>query len=187
MSGNPILEPHFSHKLSRYLNGLPDNIKRSAGKSTHAIKTFLIENGVGEGAQGWTNQIKTKLAKFVDVEFLWDVCGRVQSPDNPMQFTDLTFVAESENRPQLKYILEDAAKLPIVRTDVRLMFFRANDQQQLETYFSELAVFFREHRRTEVGDVYLMAGQNLATGRFSVRKLTIRHERTNSPEWEVVQ
>jgi len=186
MTSNPALDQQFSNKLSRFLNGLPSDVKRSGSKSTHAIKTFMLSNGVSQGSEGWANQIKQALNNIVDVEFLWDITGRTRNPDNPMEYNDLTFVAESENKPQLKPILDDAAKLPIARTDVRLMFFRANDAEQLEMFFSELARFFKSHRRTEVGDIYILAGMNNANGRYSVRKLTIRRDRSNVPEWEVV-
>ena len=43
---------------------------------------------------------------------------------------------------------------------------------------------FQRHRKTEIGDVYVMAGLDLETLAYAVRKLTIRRERSNVDAWE---
>jgi predicted Zn finger-like uncharacterized protein len=181
---NPVLSPRFPSKLKSYLNGLPNNVKQSGTKSTHAIKTFLMREGRGEGAVGYANHIKVDLNHFKNVEFLWDAAAKVESPTHPGEDYDLTFVAESENQILIEKILEDANKLPIVRTDARLMFFRANDPKQREYFFERLWGLFARHRKSEVGDVYIMAGMDTQGWTYAVRKLTLRGEGSNVSPWE---
>ena len=181
---NPVLSPHFPRKLKRHLNGLPDKVKQNSTKSTHAIKTFLMREGLGDRAVGYANGIKVDLQRFKNVEFMWDAVAKVESPSHPGEDYDLTFVAESENQVHIDKILEDANKLPIVRADVRLMFFRANDSEQREYFFERLRGLFERHRKTELGDVYIMAGMETATWSYAVRKLTIRRELSNVSPWE---
>ncbi len=113
-------------------------MKQNSSKSTHAIKSFLMRNGLASGAVGYTNGIKVDLQRFRNTEFMWDAVAKVPSVEYPGEDTDLLFVAESENQPHIDKILEDANKLPIVRADVRMMFFRANDPGQLELHFDKL-------------------------------------------------
>lgn len=183
---NPVLDPQFANRLSRHLNALPPDVLKKGKKATHRIKSFLVEHGVSEEAQGWANQIKMSLRRHVNREFLYDVSGRVQHPDHPMEHNDLTFVAESENRPEWRFILEDAEKLPIVRTDVRLFFFRASDQESLDHFFKEVMRVFREHKRTEVGDRYIICGLDMSCWKYRVRTLTIRDRKANAADWEEV-
>lgn len=179
-----MLGPHFARRLTRYLNGLPDNVKRSSAKSTHAIKTFLMREGVGNGAVGYANGIKVDLQRFKNVEFLWDAVAKSESPSHPGEDYDLTFVAESENQVQIEKILEDANKLPIVRADARMMFFRANDPAQRNYFFERLRGLFERHRKSELGDVYILAGMEMQGLSYQVRKLTIRREGSNESAWE---
>jgi hypothetical protein len=102
-----------------------------------------MREGRGEGAVGYANGIKVDLKYFKNVEFLWDVVAKVESPTHPDEDYDLTFVAESENQILIEKILEDANKLPIARADARLMFFRANDQTQREYFFRPVARVIR--------------------------------------------
>lgn len=181
---NPVLGPQFPGKLKRFLNGLPDKIKRDSGKSTHAIKTFLMREGRSDGAVGHANGIRVELQHFRNTEFLWDAVAKVPSPSHPGEDYDLTFVAESENQVHIDKILEDANKLPIVRADARLMFFRANDTEQREYFFERLGGLFERHRKTMVGDIYIMAGMETQSWTYAVRKLTIRRELSNVSPWE---
>src|SRR5262249_50261934 len=153
--GNPVLQPDFPRKLKRYLNGLPNQIKQHSAKSTHATKTFLMREGLGGDAVGYANGIRVQLQKFKNVEFLWDAVAKIPSPSHPDEDYDLAFVAESENQVQIEKILEDANKLPIVRADARLMFFRATDAEQREYFFERLQGLFERHRKSEPGDVYI--------------------------------
>jgi predicted Zn finger-like uncharacterized protein len=181
---NPVLSPRFPGKLKAYLNGLPDGVKHNGPKSTHAIKTFLMREGRGEGAIGYANGIKVDLNHFKNVEFLWDAAAKVESPSHPGEDYDLTFVAESENQIHIDKILEDANKLPIVRTDARLMFFRANDPKQREYFFDRLGGLFARHRKSEPGDIYIMAAMETQSWTYAVRKLTLRQEGSNVNPWE---
>lgn len=181
---NPVVGPHFPRRLKLYLNGLPENVKRSSAKSTHAIKTFLMREGLGHGAVGYANGIKVDLQRFKNVEFLWDAVAKVESPSHPGEDFDLTFVAESENQVQIEKILEDANKLPIVRADARMMFFRANDSTQRSYFFDRLCGLFERHRKTELGDIYIMAGMEMQDLSYVVRKLTIRRPGSNESAWE---
>jgi predicted Zn finger-like uncharacterized protein len=181
---NPILSPDFPRKLTLYLNGLPDQVKRNGTKLTHAIKSFLMREGLGAGAVGHANGIKIDLHHFRNTEFLWDAVAKVRSPQHPDEDIDLTFVAESENQVQIERILEDANKLPIVRADARLMFFRANDRKSLDYAFDRLRGLFERHRKTELGDIYILAGMDVQAAAYLVRKLTIRRELSNVSPWE---
>ena len=181
---NPILGVSFPDKLKRYLNGLPDGVKQDSGKSTHAIKSFLIRHGLADGAIGHANGIKVNLPQHRNSEFMWDVVSKVESRTHPGEDHDLLFVAESENQAIIGKILEDATKLPIVRADARLMFFRAPNAKQLELYFDRLHGLFKQHRKTAMGDVYMLAGMDMQTGTYRVRKLTIRREMANVSPWE---
>jgi hypothetical protein len=109
---------------------------------------------------------------------------KTPSREFPGEDLDLIFVAESENQVEIDKIIEDANKLPIARADARFMFFRARDGEQLEYVFGRLRDLFERHRKTEHGDVYVMAGLNLATLSYAVRKLTIRRDRSNVSPWE---
>jgi len=97
----------------------------------------------------------------------------------PGEDHDLTFVAESENQIDINKIIEDANKLPIVRADVRLMFFRANDPGQCGQFFDRLHDLFTRHRKTLTGDIYVMAGMDMHTLTYAVRKLTIGRHGSN--------
>ena len=182
--GNPVLGRHFPRRLKLYLNGLPDKVKKSSPKSTHAIKTFLMRDGLGDGAVGYANGIRVNLKNVKTAEFLWDAVGKVPSKSYPGEDYDLTFAAESENQIDINKIIEDANKLPIVRADVRLMFFRANDPGQCKLFFDRLHDMFKRHRKTEPGDIYVMAGMDMQTLTYVVRKLTIRREGSNENPWE---
>jgi predicted Zn finger-like uncharacterized protein len=181
---NPILSPDFCRKLTRYLNGLPARVKQDSKKSTHAIKTFLMREGVSDGAIGYANGIRVDLPNFRNAEFLWDAAVKVPSPTHPGEDCDLTFVAESENVILIDKIIEDANKLPIVRADARMMFFRANDPAQREYFFERLRGLFERHRRTERGDVYIIAGMEKQKSSYLVRKLTILREGSNESPWQ---
>jgi predicted Zn finger-like uncharacterized protein len=183
-AANPVLSDEFPRKLKQYLNGLPDGVKRQSARTTHAIKTFLMKEGVNDQAVGHANGIKVNLPHFRNVEFLWDAVGKVPNPEFPGEDLDLTFVAESENQIGIERILEDAIKLPIVRADARLMFFRANDLKQLEYFFERLQRLFERHRKTQIGDIYILAGMEMRTLIYFVRKLTIRREFSNVSPWE---
>ena len=124
--------------MKQYLNALPDEVKHSSSKSTHAIKSFLMRYAVGKGAIGFANGIKVNLENFKPAEFFWDAAGKVPNRSYPGEDYDLTFVAESENQIDINKIIEDANKLPIARADVRLMFFRANDAAQCSQFFDRL-------------------------------------------------
>src|ERR1700683_271123 len=45
-NGNPALSPTFPHWMKENLKRLPDQVKRSSTKSTHAIKSFLMRYAV---------------------------------------------------------------------------------------------------------------------------------------------
>ncbi len=143
-----------------------------------------MREGLGNGAVGYANGVKIDLQHFRNVEFLWDAVAKIESPSHPGEDYDLTFVAESENQVLIEKILEDANKLPIVRADVRMMFFRANDPAQRNYFFDRLHGLFKRHRKTEPGDTYIMAGMDMQTWSYVVRKLTIRREGANESPWE---
>jgi predicted Zn finger-like uncharacterized protein len=183
-NGNPVLSPPFPQWMKQYLNALPDEVKRSSSKSTHAIKSFLMRYAVGKGAVGFANGIKVNLENFKPTEFFWDAAGKVPNRSFPGEDYDLTFVAESENQIDLNKIVEDANKLPIARADIRLMFFRANDAAQRSQIFDRLHDLFRRHRKSEPGDVYVMAGMDMQTLAYAVRKLTLQRAGSNMNPWE---
>jgi predicted Zn finger-like uncharacterized protein len=182
---NPVLAPAFPYKMKLYLNGLPEHVKLHSKKSTHAIKSFLIRHGLPRDAIGHANQIKVNMPQHRNTEFLWDVVSKVEHPQHPREDHDLLFVAESENHIHIEKIVEDANKLPIVRADARLMFFRAANETFLETYFERLRELFQRHRKSEIGDVYILAGMDIKSLEYNVRKLTIRRERSNESPWEI--
>jgi predicted Zn finger-like uncharacterized protein len=182
--GNPVLEVEFPNRLKQYLNGLPESVKSNSPRSTHAIKTFLMRYAVGQGAIGFANGIRVNLENVKTVEFLWDAVGKVLNESYPGEDYDLTFAAESENQPDVNKIIEDANKLPIVRADARLMFFRANDPPQCLQFFDRLHDLFRRHRKSEVGDIYILAGMDLHTLTYMVRKLTLQRPGSNISPWE---
>lgn len=184
LGGNPVLGPEFPRRMKAYLDHLPASVKRTSAKSTHAIKAFLMREGLGEGAVGYANGIKVDLERFRNVEFLWDAVAKVESPTHPGEDYDLMFVAESENQILIEKILEDANKLPIVRADARLMFFRAGDPAQRSYFFERLRGLFERHRKSEPGDVYVMAGMEMQHLSYAVRKLTIPRTGSNVNPWE---
>jgi hypothetical protein len=139
---------------------------------------------VGQGAIGFANGIRVNLENVKTVEFLWDAVGKVLNESYPGEDYDLTFAAESENQPDVNKIIEDANKLPIVRADARLMFFRANDPPQCLQFFDRLHDLFRRHRKSEVGDIYILAGMDLHTLTYMVRKLTLQRPGSNISPWE---
>ncbi|HTV38819.1 MAG TPA: zinc-ribbon domain-containing protein [Xanthobacteraceae bacterium] len=181
---NPVLSPEFPGRLKKYLQALPEAVKNSSPKSTHAIKTFLMRYGLGNGAVGFANGIRVNLPNVKTTEFLWDAVGKVLNRTYPGEDYDLTFAAESENQPDINKIIEDANKLPIVRADVRLMFFRANDQAQCAQFFDRLHDLFRRHRKSEPGDTYIMAGMDMHTLTYMVRRLTLQRPGSNANPWE---
>jgi predicted Zn finger-like uncharacterized protein len=181
---NPMLNPEFPCRLKLYLNGLPDAVKRSSPKSTHAIKTFLMREAIGKGAIGCANGIKVNLKNVKSSEFLWDAVGKVPNISYPGEDYDLTFVAESENQIDVNKIIEDANKLPIARADVRLMFFRANDPAQCGQFFDRLFGLFSGHRKSQPDDVYILAGMDMQTMTYAVRRLTIQRQGSNVNPWE---
>ena len=183
---NPVVGAEFCRKLKLYLNGLPINVKKNSPRVTHAIKTYLMREGLGEDAVGYSNGIKVDIQRFRNVEFMWDAAAKVPSKDYPGEDCDLAFVAESENQPLIEKILEDAIKLPIARADARLMFFRANEARQLDYFFERLRGLFERHRKSEIGDLYILAGMDLATCAYAVRRLTIRGDRANENPWQEV-
>ena len=179
-----MLNPEFPCRLKLYLNGLPDAVKRSSPKSTHAIKTFLMREAIGKGAIGCANGIKVNLKNVKSSEFLWDAVGKVPNISYPGEDYDLTFVAESENQIDVNKIIEDANKLPIARADVRLMFFRANDPAQCGQFFDRLFGLFSGHRKSQPDDVYILAGMDMQTMTYAVRRLTIQRQGSNVNPWE---
>ena len=181
---NPVLSPHFPSGMKDHLNSLPEKVKRSSPKSTHAIKSFLMRQALGNGAVGYANGIKVNLKNVRPAEFLWDAAAKVPSESYPGEDCDLTFVAESENQVDINKVIEDANKLPIARADVRLMFFRANDAAQCGQFFERLRELFERHRKTQPGDVYIIAGLDMQTLSYAVRKLTIGREGSNESPWE---
>ena len=181
---NPVLDSDFPRKLKLYLNHLPADVKHQSKKSTHAIKSFLIRHGLAKDAVGHANGIKVNLTQHKNTEFMWDVVSKVESTIHPDDDLDLLFVAESENHAHIDKILEDANKLPIARADLRLMFFRANDSQTLESYFERLLGLFQRHRKTQTDDVYILAGMDMQSLAYEVRKLTMRRKGSNVSPWE---
>jgi predicted Zn finger-like uncharacterized protein len=182
--GNPALSPAFPRWMKQYLNQLPNEVKKSSSKSTHAIKSFLMRYAVGKGAVGFANGVKLNLENFKPAGFFWDAAGKVPNQSFPGEDYDLTFVAESENQIDLNKIIDDANKLPIVRADVRLMFFRANDAVQRSQFFDRLHDLFKRHRKSEPGDIYIMAGMDMQTMAYAVRKLTLQRAGSNMNPWE---
>jgi predicted Zn finger-like uncharacterized protein len=183
-NGNPVLSPTFPRWMKQYLNALPDEVKHSSSKSTHAIKSFLMRYAVGKGAVGFANGVKINLENFKPAEFFWDAAGKVLLKSHPGEDNDLIFVAESENQIDINKIIEDANKLPIARADVRLMFFRANNAPQCLQFFDRLYDLFKRHRKSEAGDVYIIAGMDLQTLSYAVRKLTLQRAGSNINPWE---
>ena len=179
-----VLSPYFAAKLKLYLNHLPEHVRENGGKMTHAIKSFLMREGPAGAAVGYANGIRVQLPHFKNVEFLWDAAAKTPSPQFPGEDVDLIFVAESENQTEIDKIIEDANKLPIVRADARFMFFRAHNSPQLEYTFERLRDLFQRHRKSELGDIYILAGLDLASLQYAVRKLTIRRDRSNVAPWE---
>jgi predicted Zn finger-like uncharacterized protein len=102
---NPILHPEFPWRLKLYLNGLPEGVKHNSPKSTHAIKTFLMREGVGEGAIGFANGIKVNLENVRSTEFLWDAAGKVPNLSRSGEDADLTFGAESGSQVDISKII----------------------------------------------------------------------------------
>ena len=181
---NPIVDGDFPRKLKLYLNHLPADVKHQSKRSTHAIKSFLIRHGLAKDAVGHANGIKVNLPRHRATEFMWDVAAKVESTIHPDDDLDLLFVAESENHAHIDKILEDANKLPIARADVRLMFFRASDAQTLESYFERLLGLFQRHKKTQVDDVYILAGMDMQSLAYDVRRLTMRRKGSNVTPWE---
>ncbi len=179
-----VLSPYFAAKLKLYLNHLPEHVRENGGRMTHAIKSFLMREGPNGGSIGYANGIRAQLPYFKNSEFMWDAVGKMPSREFPGEDHDLIFVAESENQIDIAKIIEDANKLPIVRADARFMFFRANDPPQLEYTFDRLRELFQRHKKSEIGDVYIMAGLDMASLVYAVRKLTVRRDRSNVNEWE---
>ncbi len=143
-----------------------------------------MREGLGNGAVGFANGVRVDLKRFRNVEFLWDAAAKIESPSHPGEDYDLKFVAESENQIDINKIIEDANKLPIARADVRFMFFRAHDPGQREHFFDRLGGLFQRHRKTVPGDIYIMAGMDMQTSSYAVRKLTIGREGSNESPWE---
>lgn len=183
-NGNPALSPTFPRWMKEYLNALPDQVKRSSAKSTHAIKSFLMRYAVGKDTVGFANGIKIDLENVKSKEFIWHAAGKVPHKNYPGEDSDLTFVAETENQVDINKVVEDANKLPIARADVRLMFFRANNAPQCVEFFDRLHDLFRRHRKSEPGDVYIMAGMDMQTLFYAVRKLTLQRAGSNINPWE---
>jgi predicted Zn finger-like uncharacterized protein len=179
-----VLSPYFAAKLKLYLDCLPEHVRENGGKMTHAIKSFLMREGPTGGSIGYANGIRVQLPHFKNAEFMWDAAAKTPSPQFPGEDLDLIFVAESENQIEIDKIIEDANKLPIVRADARFMFFRAHDPRQLEYTFDRLRELFQRHKKSEMGDVYILAGLDMASLAYAVRKLTIRRDRSNVSEWE---
>ena len=183
-NGNPVLRPAFPRWMKQYLNALPAEVKRSGARLTHVIKTFLMRYGVGKDAVGFASGINVNLDNFKSGEFLWDAAGKVLLKSHPGEDNDLTFVAESENQIDINKIIEDANKLPIARADVRLMFFRANNASQCLQFFDRLYDLFKRHRKSEAGDVYILAGMDMQTLAYAVRRLTLQRAGSNVNPWE---
>ncbi len=183
-SANHVRSPHFASKLKLYLNYLPEHVRENGAKTTHAIKSFLMREGPSGAAIGHANGIRIRLPHFRNAEYMWDAVAKTPNAEFPGEDLDLIFVAESENQIEVGKIIEDANKLPIARADVRFMFFRANNRDQLEYIFERLRELFERHKKTELGDIYIMAGLDMAALVYSVRKLTIRRDRSNVSPWE---
>jgi predicted Zn finger-like uncharacterized protein len=183
-NGNPVLSPNFPRWMKQYLNALPDEVKRSGTRLTHVIKTFLMRYAVGKDAVGFASGIKVNLENFKSGEFLWDAAGKVLLKSHPGEDNDLTFVAETENQIDVNKIIEDANKLPIARADMRLMFFRANNASQCLQVFDRLHDLFKRHRKSEAGDAYILAGMDMQTLSYAVRKLTLHRAGSNLNPWE---
>jgi len=166
--GNPALAEGFGLELLDYLNNLPESVLSKRKNTTHAIKTFLVENIVRPNTIGFANQIKVNLKRFVSKEWMWDVVVKMPDPDYQDEDRDLWIVAESEQDPRIRKILQDANKLPVVRCDVRFMFFRANDAEQLTEHLHRLYGLFQKHRRSETGDRYVLAGLDNKTLQWRV-------------------
>ena len=143
-----------------------------------------MKNGLTDGQVGHASGIRIQIPFFTNTEFMWDAVGRVKNSQHPSEDNDLLFVAESENQPLIERILEDANKLPIARADVRLMFFRANDRETLDLFFERLRSLFEQHRKTQFDDVYILAGMDMQSLIYLVRKLTIRRPFANEGPWE---
>ena len=181
---NPVLAIGFAHKLKLYLNGLPEQVKQDPAKTTHAIKLFLMRHGPADGATGHANGIRVDLAHFSNTQFLWDAVAKSASPAHPGEDYNLLFVAESEDHPQIDRIVERVNKLPVARADARMMFFRSSDQTELVYFFDRLHGLVQRHRKSLFGDVYILAGMDVETLNYRVRKLTLRRPGSNINPWE---
>src|ERR1700683_1400204 len=186
-----VLSPFFASKLKLYLNNLPGDVKAKNKSSTQAIKTFLIREGFLSDSIGYARDIEPRQSNFRSGEFIWDVACLVPNAeyggsDKPGRVNqDLIFVAESENDVRRHEIFKDATKLPKARADVRFMIFRADDAEELKGVFDDLRKFFRGHKKTQVGDVYIMAGMDKETLAYDVGKLTVPRPGANWDGWEV--
>jgi predicted Zn finger-like uncharacterized protein len=181
---NPMLSPEFPRKLKSHLNGLPESVKRESERTTHAIRSFLMTEGVGQRVIGSANRFKADLPRLSNVEILGDATSRKPSVAYPAENLDLTLVAEFENQIDIERALKDAVNLPFARADVRLMFFRATSLEKLNFAFEKLRHVFERHKNTQVGDIYILAGMESRTLLYFVRKLTIRSQFSNATPWE---
>jgi predicted Zn finger-like uncharacterized protein len=181
---NPMLSAEFPRTLKNHLNGLPEHVRRKSGGTKHAVRSFLMQEEVGRHVIGPAFGIKAGLPHLSNVEVLWDAAGKKPNVAYSGEDPDLTLVAESENQIDIERALDDAAKLPSARADVRLMFFRATSLEKLNFAFEKLRHVFERHKNTQVGDIYILAGMETRTLLFFVRKLTIRSQFSNATPWE---
>jgi hypothetical protein len=179
-----MLGPEFPRKLKSHLNVLPESVKRESGRTTQAIRSFLVTEGVGQRVIGSANGFKADLPHLSNVEILRDAPSKKPSVAYPAENLDLTLVAESENQIDIERALKDAVNLPLARADVRLMFFRATGLERLNFAFEKLRHVFERHKNTQVGDIYILAGMESRTLLYFVRKLTIRSQFSNATPWE---
>jgi hypothetical protein len=92
---------------------------------------------------------------------------------------DLIFVAKTENNLALDAILYDG-KLRIARADGRSFFFRANERERLELAFDRLGKMFRDHKKTQIGDFYIVAGLDSKALAYDVRKSSPSSDRART-------
>jgi hypothetical protein len=179
-----MLSPAFPRQLKNHLNELPESVKRDSERTTGAIRSFLVTEGVGQRVIGSANRFKADLPHLGNVEILGDTPAKKPSVAYPGENLDLTLVAESDNQVDIERALKDAVDLPLARADVRLIFFRATGLEKLNFAFEKLRQVFERHKNTQVGDIYILAGMEARTLLYFVRKLTIRSQFSNASPWE---
>ncbi len=157
-----------------------------ASAITQLFDSLPTRLGEGKKDSGWTKQLKEDIGSLgvthgwavctsgfpdrFDPEWLYDLIWYRSEPDNHL--AEVYLVMESEWAVAPASIKYDFEKLLLAKSSLKVMVFEAYDRD-IAGVFSLLESGIRAFQKKDAGEIYILAGYNMTSGNFVVRRITV--------------